>query len=369
VLTIFATPKPFRGLIQTIQTNAIASWKHLPLQPEIILLGNDEGTADVAASLGVTHIPSVQCNDFGTPLLNSMFEMAQDKGKGPWFAQDFVKVIQQIPFDRFLITGTRTDVDITDSIDFTQPTWEADLLQHVAAIGTQNELQALDYFVFPRGLYPSIPEFAVGRPGFDNWLLGEAVRLGVPVIDAQSSITAIHQNHHYNHPDGKVGLWKGPEAVANRQLMGQQYDCLLLDRADWQMTPQGLQKPFWTTDRLLRYLNTLSQIQSETEQWTSILQTFIQSCVESTPDPETLQAFQQQLGEFLFGQSGQWFALNVKTTAGLQSLSFAEDQRSKHLEAELEQLRAKISGMESSKFWQLRQAWFKLKAALGLKIE
>jgi hypothetical protein len=60
VLTIFTIAKPFHGHIDVIQANAINSWLRLCPQPEIILFGNDEGTASTASQLGVRYVPDVQ---------------------------------------------------------------------------------------------------------------------------------------------------------------------------------------------------------------------------------------------------------------------------------------------------------------------
>ncbi len=67
MLTLFAIPKAFRGHINTIQRNAIKSWTLLNPKPEIILLGDDEGTAEVAQEFGLIHIPEVDRNEYGTP--------------------------------------------------------------------------------------------------------------------------------------------------------------------------------------------------------------------------------------------------------------------------------------------------------------
>jgi hypothetical protein len=61
VLTLFI-PKAFRGQIGIIQRNAIESWKHLRLQPEILLLVND---AAVQRSLP----PFCGDGDFAVPVL------------------------------------------------------------------------------------------------------------------------------------------------------------------------------------------------------------------------------------------------------------------------------------------------------------
>ena len=58
VLTIFTTAKPFHGQIAVIQDNAIQSWTLLRPECEIILFGDEEGTAEAAAKFGINHIAS-----------------------------------------------------------------------------------------------------------------------------------------------------------------------------------------------------------------------------------------------------------------------------------------------------------------------
>ena len=53
MLSMFALPKPFKGHIGVIQRNAIASWARLPSKPEIILFGDEEGTAQAARDLSL----------------------------------------------------------------------------------------------------------------------------------------------------------------------------------------------------------------------------------------------------------------------------------------------------------------------------
>ncbi len=78
-----------------------------------------------------------------------------------------------------------------------------------------------DYFVYPREVDFGLPPFAVGRPGWDNWMIGRALQLGFPVIDMTPSTTVVHQNHDYGHVQGRRGLdWEGPEADRNLQLGG-----------------------------------------------------------------------------------------------------------------------------------------------------
>ena len=66
MFTIFAVPKPFQGHIGLIQENAIRSWVALDADHEVILLGDEDGTAEVSRRLGVrprAEHPPQQCRD------------------------------------------------------------------------------------------------------------------------------------------------------------------------------------------------------------------------------------------------------------------------------------------------------------------
>jgi hypothetical protein len=268
MLTLFAIPKSFRGEFDQIQRNAITSWTLLEPKPEIILLGDDEGTAEVAQELGVKHIPVVERNEHGTPLMSSMFEIAQRVGTGSLFAyvnadiillNDFMETIQRVPFERFMLTGQRWNLDFNDAIA-PDLGWAEQLRQQAVTLGQLEGAQAMDYFVFTPNTYIDIPPFAIGRLCWDNWMLYKALNLNIPLIDATPSIVAVHQNHDYNHhPDGKKGVFLGEEAQQNLRLLGgKHYTYFMLDLADWQLTPQGLQKPLLSWQRLDRRLDMLS---------------------------------------------------------------------------------------------------------------
>src|SRR5438270_11144676 len=81
MLTIFAIPKDFKGQFQAIQLNAIQSWTLLEPRPEIILFGDDEGTAEAAARFGLRHVSSAERNEYGTPRVDRLF-LADQKVAG-----------------------------------------------------------------------------------------------------------------------------------------------------------------------------------------------------------------------------------------------------------------------------------------------
>ena len=78
LITLFSAPKPFTDPhIAMIQRNAIRSWTLLP-EVEVILLGEEDGLAQAAKEFGVKHLPNVERNESGTPLISSMFELARE---------------------------------------------------------------------------------------------------------------------------------------------------------------------------------------------------------------------------------------------------------------------------------------------------
>jgi hypothetical protein len=230
MLSIFTMPKPFRGHSDIIQRNAIRSWLMLRPACEVILLGDEAGTGELAAELGIRHIPEVERNAYGTPLVSSVFDIGQNAGSHRLVCyvnadivllSDFLAAVKPVQRESYLLIGRRWDLDLNDELDFSEPAWEQHLLSRLASGGKLHGPWGLDYFLFPRGLYRDIPPFAIGRGAWDNWLVYRARSLGIPVIDVTRAVTAIHQNHDYSHhPGGDSGIWKGPETDENRRLRG-----------------------------------------------------------------------------------------------------------------------------------------------------
>lgn len=231
MLTLFTIPKPFVGQIATIQHNAIRSWLELRPSCEIILCGNDSGVADAAREYGLRQISNVVLTNYGTPLLSSAFAQVQQTASHAlicYVNSDIIiltnlsQVIARVPFRQFLMLGRRWDLDVTAPLDFAYLEWRENLWERVRSQGSLHPPSGSDYFVFPRGSIGVLPDFAVGRPGWDNWFIYRARSLGLPVVDATDAITIVHQNHNYAHiPGGRVeASWDGPESDDNLRLMG-----------------------------------------------------------------------------------------------------------------------------------------------------
>jgi hypothetical protein len=233
MLTIFTVPKAFKAHIGLIQRNAITSWSVLTPRPEIILFGDEEGTAELATELGLRHIPDVSRNEYGTPLLNRVFEQAQDFARYDTLCyinadiillSDFMRVVRQVSSWRpaYLMIGRRWNIDLAKRIEFECSDWEARLRAIVFQRSRPSDPYWIDYLVFARGLFREIPPFAVGRWWWDIWLVWKALSQSVPVVDASTQVIAIHQNHRYDHlrydqlPEGSYIK----EVESNKKLAG-----------------------------------------------------------------------------------------------------------------------------------------------------
>ena len=86
--------------------------------------------------------------------------------------------------------------------------------------GRRRGAAAMDWFVFPAGLFGEMPPFAIGRACFDNWLVWKARQVGI-VVDGTHDVRAFHQPHGNEHVDGGMDeAYYGEEAARNLELAG-----------------------------------------------------------------------------------------------------------------------------------------------------
>jgi hypothetical protein len=233
MLTLFTTAKPFKGHNGIIQRNALKSWTLLDRDVEVIVFGDDEGAAEVCAELGLRYEPNVARTAGGAIRLDEMFGRAQTLARHEVLCyvncdiillEDFRVALERVKqsYPRFLAVGRRWDTDITEAIDFEAQGQSASIRKQALQSGRQQTIWWIDYFAFSRGIYgEGLPALAIGRSCWDNWLVWKGTVSGNPVIDLSPLVTAIHQNHDYNHhPGGKRAVWQGEDAERNFQLCG-----------------------------------------------------------------------------------------------------------------------------------------------------
>jgi len=230
-ITIFTAPKPFSDPhINIIQRNAIQSWKDLGPRAEVFLIGDEDGMKEIAVELGVRQLPGVVRNELGTPLVSSIFSLAREAASYDILIYlnadvillpeclDVIDVISE-HCEEFLLVGRRWDLDINHEIDFSGD-WAGDLGLQMTEQNPPLSDMAMDYFIFPRQLFIDIPPFAIGRAGWDNWMIYYGVQQPWPVIDITPSHRVIHQNHDYAHLPGGIAHYNLEESYQNVSLAG-----------------------------------------------------------------------------------------------------------------------------------------------------
>ncbi len=247
-LTLFTIPKPFVGQANIFQRNALASWKQLEPFVEIVLIGDEPGTAEVAEEFAVQHLSNVRKNELDTPLVSSAFTLVQEYSKAPFLAwcnadvilfEDFVRAIERLidcsetvktiqkslttmgtGSRDFLAIGQRTEVRLNQLVDFDSPDAVENLKRESRSSGRLGPIVCKEFFVFPKGLYSQIPDFAVGRGNWDNWIVHQAKEMGVPVVSVSECVLALHPRHDYSHlVGGRLNCYvNGVEARQNQKL-------------------------------------------------------------------------------------------------------------------------------------------------------
>lgn len=264
-LTIFTAPKPFTNPhINTIQRNAIQSWQHMGDDVDVLLVGEEDGMAAVADEYNVLHLPDVSRNDWGTPLVSSIFELARRSSDSSLLAYvnadillmpDFVEVanIVATQLKKFLVVGQRWDLEVNEMLDFSNG-WDARLQSETKLSGSLHAPSGSDYFIFPRELFTDMPPFAIGRAGWDNWMIFQAREFEWPVIDATHDLMIIHQSHDYSHLPGGVPHYDLEETRINAELGGGMHHMYMTLDASHELVQRRVRPARITRDRLYRIL-------------------------------------------------------------------------------------------------------------------
>jgi hypothetical protein len=231
LLTIFTTPKPFvNPHIKVIQNNALLSWVNLGTEVEVLLIGDEEGVDKAAATYRIRYLPEVKRNHLGTPLISSMFDLARKNSISPYLAiintdilllPNLLNTLKGVAaqFEKFVIAGQRWDLEIKEPLVFSKDFYDQ-LAQRTRKLGSQHPPMGSDYIIFPRECYPEVPDFAIGRAGWDNWMLFKSRWEGWPLIDASDDIMIVHQCHDYSHLVNGQPHYRLPETKQNVVLAG-----------------------------------------------------------------------------------------------------------------------------------------------------
>jgi len=218
MITLFTIPRAFIGEDKVRQENTLGAWTRLVPRPEIILFCDDPGVVEAAAQFDCVHVPGIGCNKKGIPYISHAFRLASQMASNDVlcyanadiiFVQDFITAVNVViqNFEQpFLIVGQRRNVSVPGPLRFTG-NWQQRLR---AQIKQRGEASAVDYFIYSRGAIVDIPDFLVGSPKWDNWLVHDAEKRGIQIISATQAITCIHQQHKH--------VWPAEGVRYNRRL-------------------------------------------------------------------------------------------------------------------------------------------------------
>lgn len=253
MITFFTCPKPFIGSAKIIQRNAVKSWKKSFPFAEIMLFGKEAGMEEAAKEFGANCV-DVKKNEYGRPFLDDAFNTVQRLAKNNILiyancdiilTKDILETVKKINFPLYLLTGRRYDLEVKEEINFENQSWEKELREKIAEQGKLHGYSGMDYFIFPKNFSHNLLSFPVGIVGWDNWLVYNTKKQGIPVIDATEMILAVHQNHDYfisPFANEKKGRVEGPEMERSIKLAGGFSNMMSIRESDWILTKKGLKK-------------------------------------------------------------------------------------------------------------------------------
>lgn len=231
MVTFFSVPKAFAGDMDIVQRNSIASWLSFANDVQVVLCGEEHGVPSVAGDFGVQRAPRVKRNEYGTPLLHSVFSQAAKLARHDVLcyvncdvilAGAMAQVAETVRRRQLVVVSRRRNLTKIPCLDAHADDFKRRIAKLAATAALDGPETALDVLAFPsESFFTDIPAFAVGRPGWDNWYLFHALKHWRPVADATAVLEVMHQPHDYGHvPDRAGSGWEGPEANRNRELAG-----------------------------------------------------------------------------------------------------------------------------------------------------
>ncbi len=210
LLTLFTTLKDV-NVRQNIHNRTLQNWISLgrAVVPVLFLSPSDHVHWSVDATRLGWSIDMVPKARGGVPVLKHMFALASKKYPAQYigyanaddlFGCSLLETLAALSsrYDKLihgnvsLIIGRRRDAKEALLADIPA----ADYVDRVAPLHELHPPSGIDYFIISNtaGFYwEKMPDFVVGRIGYDNWLVAKALEWNVVVVDATTTITALHQ--------------------------------------------------------------------------------------------------------------------------------------------------------------------------------
>ena len=200
--TIVSVPFPFKGADGVRQRSAIQSWLRFEPQPEIILMGDDEGVPEYVKEHGLRHVPNLAKNELGDLSCADIIAKAQSESTYrdilyidcevvllPIFREAFQYVSRKYP--KYKLLSGRWDIP-TPEHDLTfEPGW----VEKVRKQTYRHHDHGADFHAFPRGLFDKVPDFSIGAGTWDGWMIWYAKQRGATLVRMDAFKAALHMKH------------------------------------------------------------------------------------------------------------------------------------------------------------------------------
>ena len=256
MVTLFTSPRPFVDAHTImIQRNAICSWLSLDPTPQVLLIGDDVGVADIAQEFSIRHIRNVDTDERGIPMRSSMCQIARDEAAHEYLCiinadiiilDNFYEALRSISLGEYIAAGRRYDLNVDGPICFDTAAWRASLRDRVHREGTLRGPSTIDYAVYSKSICPPIlPPFPVNSFGWDPWFLFEHKRRRIPVINLSPTVSVVHQNHEApEQVRRRRQAWRCDEnAMAALREAGGFANMMTLREADYHVDSCSLKRP------------------------------------------------------------------------------------------------------------------------------
>ena len=236
LITLFTTFKVAQLNASTYR-NTIRNWGLLApyVRPVLYCTVGDDCLTEFARMHGWAVYESPRVGKRDLPILRSMFLHAQSINRTtPFygyansdilFDRNLVSTLEALKnnsygFKQLLVIGRRVNYQFKRNHEIHDLT---SINQYVRN-GTLFQVSAQDYFISTHSGYPwdSIPDFVVGRIGYDNWLVATAVQRNISVVDATPTLSALHQTG----PDSNYAAQSKEvrDIYVNLKLAGNRFD-------------------------------------------------------------------------------------------------------------------------------------------------
>jgi hypothetical protein len=267
MITFFTCPKLHTGVTKIHQENCFKSLEKINIKKEIIIFDDiDQFKKKNFSKNYYKIVRDIKKNEFGTPFINKIFSEAIYQSKYKYLVYlnsdiifndtffDGLGIIIKSKIKNFIGVGQRINIELND------PIYNFDI-NYIKNYVNQNfkyqNKWGIDYFIFKKDNFISMPDFLIGRTCWDNWTLNNLKKKNFKLIDCTSIIECFHPKHNYTHIKSKKKKThhKGTEREYNFLLSGGYKNLYNLNDCNYYLNHNSIKK----TSILLRFKNFLIQ--------------------------------------------------------------------------------------------------------------